>query len=186
MRLDCGHQTITKYNAEYHRKYRLANLERIKERKKKHYQENREYILSREKERYERLADEIALKPKKYDRSTDHAKAVAKNAYLKRTYGISLDEYNELLQKQEEKCAVCKRHKDEFSHGLAVDHDHKTGEIRGLLCTHCNHRLVGRHRETDILKAVISYLEGDFTGWFVPAKKKKPRKNRRRKVAKDN
>lgn len=57
---------------------------------------------------------------------------------LKRLYGITLKDYQDLWDKQGGKCAVCGKTKKRT---LAVDHDHKTGEIRGLLCDYCNRRL---------------------------------------------
>lgn len=58
---------------------------------------------------------------------------------LKRRYGITLDQYRDLLKKQGGRCAVCRQLKKRTLH---VDHDHGTGEVRGLLCDHCN-RLLG-------------------------------------------
>ena len=66
----------------------------------------------------------------------------------------------------------------ELKRRLCVDHDHKTGEIRSLLCVFCNRYVVGRHRTPDLLAAAAKYLEGPFTGWFVPVKKKKRRRRR--------
>lgn len=45
---------------------------------------------------------------------------------------------------QEQRCAICKKHESEFMKRLAVDHNHKSGRIRGLLCYRCNKFLVGR------------------------------------------
>lgn len=98
---------------------------------------------------------------------------------LKRLYGITLEQYDELLARQEEKCAVCQKHQSEFPVRLAVDHDHKTGEVRGLLCRYCNHRLVGRHRDPALLRRIADYLEVG-TGWFVPERKRKRKRNGRK------
>ena len=65
-----------------------------------------------------------------------------KNSWLKYNYGITLDEYNEILESQNNKCDICKRAATSFKKMLAVDHNHKTGYIRGLLCTFCNSRLL--------------------------------------------
>lgn len=97
---------------------------------------------------------------------------------LLRTYGITVEQYDAILEKQDHKCPVCERHEDEFPTRLAVDHDHKTGEIRGLLCRYCNHRMVGRHRDSALVRRIADYLDGG-TGWFVPEKKRRrktPRK----------
>lgn len=102
----------------------------------------------------------------------------ARDNYLKRTYGITLDQYNELLEKQNHSCAVCKRHYTEFKVNLAVEHDHKTKEIQGLCCTHCNRNLIGKIRNPELFRNAAHYLEHSHTGWFVPEKKKKKRKKK--------
>ena len=56
-----------------------------------------------------------------------------------RTYGLRPGEYAELLAKQGGKCAICR--KVPRKRYLAVDHDHATGKIRGLLCFFCNSAL---------------------------------------------
>lgn len=59
-----------------------------------------------------------------------------KNTSLKKSYKIDLIEYNNMLTKQNNKCAICSE--ESAVKCLAVDHDHKTGKIRGLLCNRCN------------------------------------------------
>lgn len=65
-----------------------------------------------------------------------------RDLYLQRTYGITAEEYDAILDHQEGRCAICL--KPPKAKRLAVDHDHRTGLVRGLLCTNCNHRLLGR------------------------------------------
>jgi hypothetical protein len=73
---------------------------------------------------------------------------------LKKKYNITLEEYNSMAHSQENKCAIC----GDISGKLCVDHDHKTGEVRGLLCTNCNTSL-GKFKDSiEILKNAISYL----------------------------
>lgn len=100
---------------------------------------------------------------------------------LKYNYGITAEQYEALLQKQNGCCAVCERHYTEFARQLAVDHDHHTHEIRGLLCDHCNYKIIGRNRSPEIFLGAGRYLSGPYTGWFVPKKKPKKRKRRARK-----
>jgi len=57
---------------------------------------------------------------------------------LKKHFGISLEEYNDMLTKQNNCCKICYRNQSEFQKALCVDHNHKTGKIRGLLCFPCN------------------------------------------------
>lgn len=60
------------------------------------------------------------------------------NRNLKRKYGITSEDYNLLFENQKGRCAICGTHQKDLSKRLFVDHDHKTGEIRGLLCIKCN------------------------------------------------
>jgi hypothetical protein len=55
-------------------------------------------------------------------------------------------------------CAICGKHRSEFKNGLAVDHDHKTGKIRKLLCIKCNVRLSVLENEEFVIMA-NRYLE---------------------------
>jgi len=102
-------------------------------------------------------------------------KLVAREKYLQRVYGISLDQYQDLLKKQSGKCAICGKPDKEAYKGLHVDHNHATREIRGLLCAYCNHRVVGRNRDSNLLRRVADYID-QGTGWFVPEKKRKKRR----------
>lgn len=74
---------------------------------------------------------------------------------LQRRYGITAEEYDALLSAQGGRCAMCKRpHRGRGR--LAVDHDHATGRVRGLLCFHCNTML--GHVEAVGLGVVAAYL----------------------------
>lgn len=101
--------------------------------------------------------------------------------HLKRTYGITIEQYHDLLTKQEFCCAVCGKHESDEKKNLSVDHDHVTGEIRGLLCTMCNYRHVGRHRDSSLMRKIADYLD-QGTGWYVPKKKPKKRKKSSKKT----
>ncbi len=94
-------------------------------------------------------------------------------------FGISETEYNELLEEQNHSCGICHRHEDEFAKRLAVDHDHQTGEIRGLLCTHCNQRFLGRHRNAQLFRNAAEYLERERKGWKVPSRKRIKKRSKR-------
>ena len=96
-------------NSGLHKKYRKNNPDKFREYSKKLYQGSARY------------------------RDLSH------NLKLIKKYGITLQEYNSLLEKQNHRCAICYQ-KD--SRRLGVDHCHITKRIRGLLCTKCN-RAVG-------------------------------------------
>lgn len=79
-----------------------------------------------------------------------------KNNNLKCRYGITLQEYNKLLKKQNGVCAICK--KTEINRKLSVDHNHETGKIRGLLCQKCNAGIGMFQDNIKLFQNVIGYL----------------------------
>lgn len=81
-----------------------------------------------------------------------------RNYRLISTYGITIWDYERILEEQDNKCAICRLM---TSYELHIDHDHSTGKIRGLLCRECNHGL-GNFRDDPIrLIAAAHYLEKD-------------------------
>jgi hypothetical protein len=82
-----------------------------------------------------------------------------KKAGLKRYYNITVEEYDEMFNKQEGKCLICGHHQSEFKRRFDVDHNHTTSKIRGLLCWNCN-LLIGHAKEDiNVLKNAVKYLE---------------------------
>jgi len=79
---------------------------------------------------------------------------------LKRNYGISLAEYDKMLEEQEGECKICGTTDSQGKGRFHVDHCHITGEVRGLLCHNCN-RGLGYFKDniTSLLEAV-RYLNG--------------------------
>ena len=75
---------------------------------------------------------------------------------LKIRYGLTLDDYENMLKEQNYTCAICKQ--PETNIRLAVDHCHKTGVIRGLLCKRCNQMLGNMEDNTEWLSNTINYL----------------------------
>ena len=80
------------------------------------------------------------------------------NTVLKCNYDISLEEYNDLLNKQNGVCAICEK-ACSTGRRLCVDHDHKTNKVRGLLCLNCN-RGIGNFKDSiSTLRNATAYLE---------------------------
>jgi hypothetical protein len=77
---------------------------------------------------------------------------------LKREYGITPELYEQMYIEQEGNCKICKRNRTEFAKRLAVDHCHKTGKIRGLLCQNCNTLLGNSFDNPETLKRAVEYL----------------------------
>jgi len=73
--------------------------------------------------------------------NSEKRRLVVKKSWIKCKYGIVYEDYLSMHREQDYKCKICKRHADEFKKGLVVDHNHKTGKVRALLCTNCNSQL---------------------------------------------
>lgn len=79
------------------------------------------------------------------------------NATLKSKYGISLAEYNTMLENQNYKCLVCGD--SPIYQRLHVDHNHTTGKIRGLLCQPCNVSIGKMKESPELLRKLADYVE---------------------------
>jgi hypothetical protein len=78
----------------------------------------------------------------------------SRHYHLKKRYGIGADEFDELVRQQGGVCAICGRRDPEH-----VDHDHETGDVRGILCFNCNGGL-GQFRDSiDALLGAAAYLD---------------------------
>jgi Recombination endonuclease VII len=75
---------------------------------------------------------------------------------LKKRYGITLEQYEKMFQKQDGKCAICLKPSIKR---LAVDHNHDTGKVRGLLCSNCNPLLGFATDSITILENAVAYLK---------------------------
>lgn len=80
------------------------------------------------------------------------------NVYVARTYGVTRDFYQQLLNAQNRRCAICRTATGQ-ARRLAVDHNHRTGQPRGALCGPCN-RVIGLfHDNPDTFRRAAHYLE---------------------------
>mgnify|MGYP001590153265 FL=1 len=84
--------------------------------------------------------------------------AMYRDKSLKRDYGITLDQYNSMLTSQSGVCAACKGPPGGKG-TYHVDHDHRTGKIRGLLCHNCNASLGMVNDDASRLRLLIRYLK---------------------------
>ena len=80
--------------------------------------------------------------------------------HYRRSYGLTLEEVEQIFVKQKEQCAICgKKLPNGFALGKHIDHCHKTNKVRGILCTKCNTLLGMSEDNVIILKKAISYLK---------------------------
>lgn len=77
--------------------------------------------------------------------------------HLRTKYGLTLEEFEVILQQQGGVCAIC--HRPPNGRVLDVDHNHKTGQIRGLLCLSCNAGIGSLGDSPEMLKRATAYLQ---------------------------
>ena len=141
----------------YHKKYYKKNKHRWKltssqketkrkymlEYNKTHYKDNRDVRLKKQREYY-------ALHPQ--------TKGQRRASSLKSRYGLSVDDYNRLLESQSGCCLLCGVHQDELSYPMFVDHNHESGVVRGLLCSKCNFKVGWIETNLNDLDKIIKYI----------------------------
>jgi len=124
------------------------------------YKETRLKVNLRRKQRYhaDPVYREKMLALRRVKVATPEVRRKLKSTMLKVLYGITLNEYNHILARQNGVCAICgnppTRHLD-------VDHCHKTGRVRGLLCNNCNRGLSLFSDEAAMVLKAFHYLESN-------------------------
>lgn len=126
-----------KWSREYYRKWRLLNPEKVKEISKRSAEKNKEQRKQKRLEKY--------TPSKRYEQK------------LRLDFGLTLDQYYEMLEKQGGACAIC-RCPPSGKQRLAVDHSHVSGKVRELLCGSCNRALGLFHEDRFSLQNAIDYL----------------------------
>ena len=84
--------------------------------------------------------------------------------YYKRKYGITLEDYNRMFAEQKGRCAICETHQCDTGRAFAVDHDHKTGKVRGLLCQACNTAIGKLQDDPKLIQRAAEYVASHATG----------------------
>jgi Rps23 Pro-64 3,4-dihydroxylase Tpa1-like proline 4-hydroxylase len=141
--------------------------------RKIYYSKNKEQIIEQQKE-YKKLNEQICKERSlKYrERTREQAKQRAKTWYsqnkerAKKTnrknklkqYGLTVDQYNQLIENQNNSCLICKK---EFSEQIKshIDHCHASGKVRGILCQKCNQGIGLFYESLESLQSAIEYLK---------------------------
>lgn len=150
--------------------YYVKNREKIKEKSSLYYLENKSKVLKRLKEKHKQnplpkreYVKKYSMnnpdKPKKYQKTWKEKHPEKRKLYNRnskiRAYGISPETYYEMLEQQGHKCDICKA--KVTRRAMNIDHDHKTGKVRGLLCDGCNLSL-GHLERKDFVNKALKYL----------------------------
>ena len=143
---------MTRSDPKYMKEYWAKNAEQLRKKGRERYAKNRERYLAAIKAK--RKANPEAA------RAADRAEWAKKQPHEKkaaglRKFGLTLEQYERMLTQQDGRCAICK----EIPERICVDHCHRTGAVRGLLCSGCNTAL-GLLKE-DLLRiyALADYIK---------------------------
>jgi len=137
---------------------------------RQHYEENKEDRIKQvknwqedNKEHLQEYRDGRKEEAKRYNAQN---KDKQRNKRLYNTYGITEKEYDDMVREQDNKCAICENPESKLNDNgypmrLCVDHDHITGQVRGLLCNKCNLGIgyLRSDEGTDILLNAVCYIE---------------------------
>jgi hypothetical protein len=134
---------------------------------KQRYAEDPEYregVLAGNRARYAVRKDEInagkrlryATDPEYRQTFLERDKDKVREKELRRKYGMSLQDYDAMLARQNGACAICRR---TFEKTPSVDHCHATNIVRGLLCSKCNQGLGCYDDDIDLMRAAVAYLQ---------------------------
>src|SRR5690348_9964341 len=94
---------------------------------------------------------------KSHKKNPESERRAQRKYHLKKNYGLTLEEYQELFDKQRGCCAICERPLV-GGRGTHIDHCHTTKRVRGLLCSQCNVMLGMAQDNVDVLLAAVAYL----------------------------
>jgi hypothetical protein len=119
--------------------------------------------------------------------SPECSKTSAREQRLAAIFNITPAEYDLILAEQGGGCAVCE--KKPVGKFFPVDHDHRSSLLRGVLCAHCNLRVIGRHTDPHLLRRAADYLADPPArralgrDVIAPGRPKRKRRSRRKKAA---
>ena len=138
------------------RKYYRNNKEKRKAESKEYYQNNKDYF----KDYYQKNKEHM----KAYrDKNREKINKQKKEGYFKKNYNLTIDDYNKRVEQQNNKCAICGNEETNTFKGkvvnLSVDHNQKTGKVRGLLCKDCNVSLGNLNENISLFYKCIEYLK---------------------------
>jgi len=119
---------------------------------------HRERVRASRKKYYESHKDEIREKRRAKGRDKNGLRY--QHRFSLKKAGITPEEYVEQLATQNDRCAICGRHKSLFKKAMHADHDHKSNRFRGILCESCNRGLGHFMDDPELLKKAACYLIG--------------------------
>jgi len=154
----------------YKRKYYEKNKEKVKAKAKKYAQEHPEKKLNSNRKYRQKHPEKVKAWQEKFNKKHPEKRKIYyeknKGHYRKRImkskYNLSHEDWSKMWENQDKKCLICEKPFIEPSNAC-IDHNHETGEIRGLLCKNCNFIIGLLHDDPKWAIRIAKYLKGDKT-----------------------
>lgn len=133
---------------ERNRRYHEENRDKVHARRRAYADENRELLAAKQRER--RLRDPV------------RSENIWRKSYYKTHYGMTPEQFDEMVRNQGGKCAICGADKPGGRGArFHVDHDHVTGTVRGLLCVRCNMKLGWYEKyQSEVMDYLLAHAPG--------------------------
>lgn len=166
------------YDPDYHRAYYIANKERIREKGKRWREANRERVQAAGRSYADKNRDKLRAYWREYYKNNKDKVGSRTSAYHKRyylankpqfqennkkrhlltKYGLTVDQWQEMFDRQNRCCAACLSDSPQHRSGWQTDHCHQSGAVRGILCAPCN-ATIGHAKEcSDRLERLAKYI----------------------------
>lgn len=149
--------------AVYQKQYQIEHAKTLSAYRKKYYAQP--HVKERMKRLLRKRLD--AMSPQEHEarrlRASERARrlyttARGRKVHRKWKYGMSTDEVDAMFEAQGRACAICRKQEPGTVRGWHIDHDHATGDTRGILCQRCNHLVGNALDDIEILDNAIKYL----------------------------
>lgn len=147
--------SIRKRKSDYTKAWRKRHPEKARALKNQWRKNNPEANKAARRRYYLKNKASIKERSKHWrKRNVERSKYRARNNHLSSKYGLTIDSFAAMLKGQDGKCAICRTDTGDW----VVDHDHKTNDVRGILCRQCNIGLGSFKDSTDVLVNAAKYL----------------------------
>lgn len=145
---------------QYAKEWRANNRDKTRAYAARYREQNRAQLAEKRKEWNAANADRLKeLKRAWYENNKTRSRESSRRSQLIRYYGITPEEFQDRLDNQGGRCAICCVETPGTTKNWHVDHCHVTGEVRGILCNHCNLLLGYAKDNTETLLAAVRYLK---------------------------
>jgi hypothetical protein len=141
------------------KKYRERHGDEIRAKERARYAERKEEMQAKARGKYAKNRQAgIAASVKWQKNNPERVRVSYRVHHLRRWYRMTIDEWNELFESQGKRCAICRCVEHPGKRPWHMDHDHSTGQLRGILCQQCNLMLGHAKDNLETLRAAIAYL----------------------------